>query len=40
MRHISVNCWVDELVLFGDVKSLAVMLKVQSLGVCDDEILR
>lgn len=40
MRHISISCWVDELVLFGNIKSMAVMSKVQRLGVFDDEILR
>lgn len=40
MRHISISCWVDELVLFGNIKSMAVMSKVQRPGVFDDEILR
>lgn len=40
MRHISINCWVDELGLFGDIKSTLVTLKVQSLGAFDDEVLR
>lgn len=39
MRHISINCWVDELGLFGDFKSMAVVLKAQRLEGYNDEML-